>query len=137
LELDIRVAPASVLERLRIGLDTDDRCGGAREHARAVALAAGHVDHPLAPDTLRDPLVDDQVAPVPVVLLRHVGERPLAGQRERRNALRLVALYVGALHRRRLRWGCPAFRRPPGASGGAGAREYMVRARATERRGDP
>ena len=70
------------------------------EHVRAVALAAGHVDDPPAGDPLGDPLVDDQVAPVPVVLLGHVGQGPLAGQRQRRHPLGLVQLDVLALHRR-------------------------------------
>ena len=49
----------------------------------------------------RDPLVDDQVAPEPVVLLRHVGQRALAGERERRHAVRLVALDVELASSRR------------------------------------
>ena len=43
-----------------------------------------------------DPLVDREVAAVPVVLLRHVGEGALAGQLERRHARRLVSLDVRA-----------------------------------------
>ena len=43
-----------------------------------------------------DPLVDGEVAPVPVVLLGHVGQRPLAGQRQRRHPVGLVALDVFA-----------------------------------------
>ena len=46
------------------------------------------------PTRSRDPLVDDEVALVPVVLLRHVGQRALAGERQRRDARRLVALEV-------------------------------------------
>ena len=38
-----------------------------------------------------DPLVDGEVTAVPVVLGRHVGQRPLAGELERRHARRLVA----------------------------------------------
>ena len=59
----------------------------AGQHVGAVALAAGHVDHAQAADPRRDPLVDDEVAPVPVVLLGNVGQRPLAGQRQRRHPL--------------------------------------------------
>ncbi len=43
---------------------------------------------------LGDPLVDRQVAPEPVVLLGHVGQRALAGQRQRGHAVGLVALHV-------------------------------------------
>ena len=43
-------------------------------------------------DARGDPLVDDEVAAEPVVLLRHVGQRALAGQLERRHARGLVAL---------------------------------------------
>ena len=39
-----------------------------------------------------DPFVDDEVAAEPVVLLGHVGQRALAGQRQRRHARRLIAL---------------------------------------------
>ena len=65
-----------------------------REDGASVALAAREVDDLAAVRALRDPLVDHQVAPVPVVLLRHVGERALAGQVQRRDAGRLVALDV-------------------------------------------
>ena len=47
----------------------------------------------------RDPLVDDEVALEPVVLLGHVGQRALAVERERRDAGRLVALDVEARSR--------------------------------------
>src|SRR6185436_16796913 len=43
-------------------------------------------------DPRSDPLVDHEVAPVPVVLLRHVGQCPLAVEGQRRDARRLVAL---------------------------------------------
>ena len=94
------VAQPGVLVGLGVGVDPDHARGRGRQDVGAVALAAGHVDHPLAADPLRDPLVDDQVAPVPVVLLRHVGQRPLARQRQRRHAGRLVPLDVVALHGR-------------------------------------
>ena len=68
------------------------------EHGRAVALAAGEVDDPPAADPRGDPAVDDQVALEPVVLLRHVGERALAGQLQGRDAGRLVALEVELGH---------------------------------------
>ena len=72
--------------------------GGAGQHGRAVALAAREVDDAATVDALRDPLVDDEVAPVPVVLLRHVGQRALAGEMQRRDAGRLVALDVELGH---------------------------------------
>jgi hypothetical protein len=76
------------------------RRGGAPQHGRPVALAARQVDHPPAVRARRDPLVDDEVPLVPVVLLGDVGQRPLAGERERRHAVGLVALEVeaGLLH---------------------------------------
>ena len=60
----------------------------------AVALTAGEIGDAHAPDLRRDPLVDGEVAPVPVVLLRHVGQGPLAGQLERRDAVGLIGLQV-------------------------------------------
>ena len=71
----------------------------SRQHGGAVALAAGHVDHPQAGAALGDPPVHGQVPAVPVVLLGHVRQRALAGQLERRHAGRLVLLY-GLRHRR-------------------------------------
>ncbi len=50
-----------------------------------------------------DPLVDDQVAPVPVVLLGHVGQRALAGQRQRRHARRAGCAGGTLRPRRRVR----------------------------------
>ena len=85
-----------MLVGLRVGVDADDVGGRSGEHLRAVALAAGQVDDRSPATALGDPLVDGEVAPVPVVLLGHVGKRPLAGQLERRHALGLVLLYVGA-----------------------------------------
>ncbi len=93
-EAQVRAAVAEprVLVRLGVRVDADDARRHAREHVRAVALAAGHVDHALAGELRRDPFVDDEVAAKPVVLLGHVRQRALAGQRERRDAVRLVAL---------------------------------------------
>ena len=88
------VAQPRVLVRLGVGVDADDARRGAGEHVRAVALAAGHVDHAQTADARGDPLVDDQVAAKPVVLLGHVRERALPGQRQRRHAGRLVVLLV-------------------------------------------
>ena len=78
-----------MLVGLGVGVDADDRRRAlAREHVGAVALAAGHVDDAQAADARGDPLVDDEVAAEPVVLLGHVGQRALAGQLERRDARR-------------------------------------------------
>ena len=79
-----------MLVRLRVRVDADDVVGGPGEHRRAVALAAREVDDALAGDPLGDPLVDDEVAAIPVVLLGDVGKRPLAGQLQRRDAVGLV-----------------------------------------------
>ena len=95
-----RVLQARVLERVRVGVDADHGSGRARQHGRAVALAAREVDHAAAVRARRDPLVDHEVAPEPVVLLGDVRQRALAGERERRHALRLVALDVELRHRR-------------------------------------
>ena len=89
-----RVLQPRVLERVRVGVDADDRRGAAGEHVAAVALPAREVDHAAAVRARRDPLVDDEVAPEPVVLLRHVRQRALPGEVERRHALGLVALDV-------------------------------------------
>ena len=79
-----------------------DRRGRPRQHGRAVALAGREVDDAAAVDAVRDPLVDDEVALEPVVLLRHVGQRALAGQVQRRDAGRLVALDVELRHALRI-----------------------------------
>ena len=89
------VAQARVLVGLGVGVDADHRGGAAREHLRAVALAAGHVDDPPADRARGDPLVDREVPAVPVVLLRHVGQRALPRQLERRDPGRLVLLDEG------------------------------------------
>jgi len=68
-----------VLVRLGVGVDADDARRRTGEHVGPVTLTASHVDDPLAGNARRDPLVDDQVAPIPVVLLGHVGQRALAG----------------------------------------------------------
>ena len=81
-----------------------------------------------------DPFVDRQMAAEPVVLLGHVGQRALPGQRQRRHALGLVALLVDAVVSRQVHGvGTRAL-----ASTDT-AREYMVPPRATrsQRRGDP
>ena len=83
---------AGVLEGLGVGVDADDALRGPRQDSGAVALPAGEVDDLAPVRALGDPLVDDEVALVPVVLLRHVGERALTGQVQGRNAGRLVAL---------------------------------------------
>ena len=89
-----RVAQPRVLVGLGVRVDADHRGGAAGEHLGAVALAAGHVDHPTADRPRRDPLVDREVAAVPVVLLGHVRQRSLAGELERGHPGRLVALHV-------------------------------------------
>ena len=89
------VAQARVLVRLGVGVDADDArgaCARARPsrspRRRPCRSRAGrrHVRG--------DPLVDDEMAAVPVVLLRHVRQRALAGQRQRRHAVGLVALQI-------------------------------------------
>ena len=70
------------------------RAALSRELGGAVALAARHVHHVEPCDALRDPAVDGEVALEPVVLLGDVRQRPLAGERQRRDALRLVLLRV-------------------------------------------
>ena len=83
-----RVLQPRVLEGLRVGVHADHGRRRARQHRAAVALAAGEVDDAAAVRARRDPLVDDEVAAVPVVLLRHVGQRALAREVERRDARR-------------------------------------------------
>ena len=89
------VARAGVLEGLGVRVDADHLGGALGEQIRAVTLAAGEVDHAQPRAALGDPLVDGDVAPVPVVLLGDVGEGALAGQLERRDTLGLVLLEVG------------------------------------------
>ena len=79
---------------LGVGVDPDDAGGGASEDVRPVALAAGHVDRAAAAYARGDPLVHDDVSAKPVVLLGNVRKRALTGQRQRRDAVRLVALTV-------------------------------------------
>jgi hypothetical protein len=78
--------------RLWIGIDADDGASLLREHVSAIALAAGHVDNAQTAHAGGDPFVDDEVAAEPVVLLWHVWKRALAGERQRRHPLRLIAL---------------------------------------------
>jgi hypothetical protein len=108
------VAGARVLVGLRVGVDADHLGGPPGQQVGAVALAAGEVDDPQPLAARGDPLVDGHVPPVPVVLLGNVRQRPLAGQFEGRDALRLVLLKVGLLglgHMGKLEpplGGCPA-----------------------------
>ena len=95
LRFGAHVAPAGVLVCLRIGVESDDLRGGPGEDLRAVALATGHIEHPPAPDSLGDPLVDRQVAAKPVVLGRDVGQRALTRELERGDPRRLILLNVG------------------------------------------
>ena len=83
-----------MLVGLGVGIDANDLCRLTCQHAAAIALAAGHVDDLQPRDPVANPLVDDQVALVPVVLLWHVGQRALAGEGQRRDAVGLVALEV-------------------------------------------
>ncbi len=96
-----RVLQARVFERLGVRVDPDDRARGGAEQGRAVPLAAGQVDHAPPVRPRGDPLVDREVAAEPVVLLRHVRQRALAGERERWHAVGLIALEVELRHRRR------------------------------------
>ena len=91
------VAQARVLVRLRVGVHADDLRRGGGEHIRAIALAAGHVDHAQPGHARRDPLIHREMAAKPVVLLGHVRQRALTRERERRHAGGLVALLVDAL----------------------------------------
>ncbi len=88
------VAQPRVLVSLGVGVHADDLCGGVSEHVRAIALAAGHVDHAQSLHARGDPLIHREVAAKPVVLGGHVGERALAGELQRRDAVRLIALGV-------------------------------------------
>ena len=96
LESQVRahVAGLRMIVGLRVGVDPDDLGGPVGEDIGSVALPAGEVGHAHPVDPRRDPLVDGEVAAEPVVLLGHVGERPLTGQLERRDALRLAGLDV-------------------------------------------
>ena len=96
LEAQVRphVAQPGVLVRLRVGVDADDLGRRAREDVGAVPLAAGQVGDPQPDDTGADPLIHGEVATEPVVLLRHVGQRALTGELERRHAGWLMLLDV-------------------------------------------
>ncbi len=91
------VLAVGVLERLGVGLDANHLRGGIGEHRGAITLAARHVEHAHSAAALGDPAIDGEVAPVPVVLLRDVGQRALAGQLERRHSRGLVTLQVPRL----------------------------------------
>ena len=96
-----------MLVGLGIGVDAHHAAGAPGQRVGAVALPAGHVHHVEPRHPRGDPLVDDQVPLEPVVLLGDVGQRALAGERERRHPLRLVALDVGLGH------GRASYRPPP------------------------
>ena len=87
-----------MLVGLGVRVDPDHLGRAPGEHRRAVSLAAGEVGDPRPGDPRGDPLVDGQVAPEPVVLGGHVGQRALAGERQRRHALGLVLLQMGLFH---------------------------------------
>ena len=112
------------------------RCGRARRsrspHRRPCRSRAGR------PAARGDPLVDDQMAAIPVVLLRHVGQRALAGQRQRGHPVRLIALEEDRGWSELKRWHLSVGSSPRGG-GAITAREYMVRPvpPSSERRGDP
>ncbi len=89
------IAEPRVLVGVGVGVEPDDGGGPPCEDIGAVPLAAGHVEHAPAGDPFGDPLVHRQVAAKPVVLGGDVGQRPLAGQLERRHPGRLVLLNVG------------------------------------------
>jgi hypothetical protein len=89
------VAQAGVLEGIGVGVDAQHALCAPGQHGGAVALAAGHVEHALADHPRRDPLVDGEVAAVPVVLGRDIGQRALAGEFQRWHAGGLIALQMG------------------------------------------
>ena len=92
------VTEPRVLVGLGIRVDPDDVGGARGEDVGAVPLPAREVDDALALDLGRDPLVDRQMTAEPVVLLGHVGQRPLARELERRHALGLFCLHVSLIH---------------------------------------
>src|SRR3954453_22154517 len=96
LEAEIRaaVAEACVLMRLGVRVDAGHPRRAPRQDVAAVALAARHVDDFEPRAAPRNPVVDDQMTPVPVVLLRHIRQRPLPRECKRRHSGRLVALDV-------------------------------------------
>ena len=91
------IAGAGVLEGLGVRVDPGHLGCPAGEQVRAVALAGGEIDDAHAGAALGDPLIDGDVAAVPVVLLGDVGERALARQLEGRDSLRLVGLQIGLI----------------------------------------
>ena len=94
-EVRPRVAQAGVVVGLGVGIHADHLRRPAGQYGRPVSLPAGHVDHPHPGDPVGDPFVDGEMAPVPVVLGRDVGQGALSGEGQRRDARRLVALEVG------------------------------------------
>ena len=88
------VAKPGVLVGLGVGVDPDHARRDPRQDVRPVPLSAGEIRDAQAPATLRDPLVHRQVAAEPVVLVRHVRKRALAGKGEGRDAGGLVPLNV-------------------------------------------
>ena len=85
-----RIAGLGVGVSVRVCVNTDDIGRAAREHGTSVALAAGQIDNLKAANTRPNPLIDDGVAPVPIVLLGNVRQRPLSGQLKRRHPCRLA-----------------------------------------------
>ena len=74
------VAQPRVLVGLGVGVDADHVGRGARQNLGAVALPAGHIEDPAPENPRADPLINGEMAAIPIVLLRHVGQRALAGQ---------------------------------------------------------
>ena len=94
LNAELELIRPRVLVCLGVGVHAHHLGGAAGQHGGAVALAAGHVEHAPADDARADPLIDREVTAVPVVLGGDVGQRPLAGELQRGDARRLVALDV-------------------------------------------
>ena len=92
-----------MLVGLRIGLDADHRRRCRCERGRTVTLTAGHVDHAQALDARGDPLVDGEVAPIPVVLGR--ARRAMSAHRSARAAARPAAGSPGCTAHRHRRHG--------------------------------
>ena len=97
LEAQVRAAVArrGMLVGLRVGVDPDDLGSRRGEHVRSRIPHRRRDRRRACPSTCRrDPLVDGEVAAVPVVLLGNVGKGPLAGQLQRRDAVGLIGLHV-------------------------------------------
>ncbi len=102
LEVQIRpsVAGLRMLIGLRVRVDTDHLRGGVGQGVRPVTLTTSEIGDAQPPHTLSDPFVDREMAAVPVVLLRHVWQRPLTRKAQPRDTGRLISLQVVAFHRR-------------------------------------